>query len=232
MKIAIMQPYLFPYIGYWQLINMVDEFILLDDVNYIKRGWINRNRISLDGKEKFIVKPILKVSQNKKINELEFLQDDKIANNLSATLKYAYRKSDEWQAVSAVIDEILYYPEQKVNEFLENEIRRICQLLDIKTKISRASSYRPYIHTKGQDGILSLCKILGCDVYINPIGGKKLYEKEAFRQSNIQLYFINTDFDQLLKINESTRWDYSILEIFAENNIEAIKKALLCANLE
>lgn len=227
-----MQPYWFPYIGYWQLISMVDEFVLLDDVNYIKKGWINRNRICLDGKEKYIVKPMIKASQNKKINELEFVNDIKIVEQLSKTLNYAYRKRSRWSDVSGVIENIITCPESKVSDYLENEIRSICHYLGINTKISKSSFYRSQIHEKGQDGILSLCKMLDCDVYINAIGGKKLYNKELFKQSNICLHFINTDYDALSKINKEIHWDYSILEVLAGNSIEDVQKALVCANLE
>ena len=227
-----MQPYWFPYIGYWQLINMVDEFVLLDDVNYIKKGWINRNRIWLEGKEKYIVKPIKKASQNKIINELEFVNDRKIPEHLSRTLQYAYRKSRKWQEMSDMVYSVLSYPASNVADYLENEIRSMCDYMGIDTKISRASIYRSKIHEKGQDGILSLCKMLNYDVYINPIGGKKLYDKEVFNQSNIHLHFMNTDYNELKKINAVTRWDYSILEVLAGNDIEEVKKALLCAYLE
>ena len=75
-----MQPYFFPYIGYFQLINAVDKFIILDDVNYIKKGWINRNRILLNGKDYLFTIPCEKISQNKLINEVEVIKDEKDGN--------------------------------------------------------------------------------------------------------------------------------------------------------
>jgi hypothetical protein len=78
MKIAIMQPYLFPYIGYFQMINTVDHFVFYDDVNFINRGWINRNRILVNGKDTFITVPLIKASQNKKINEINLFFDEKM----------------------------------------------------------------------------------------------------------------------------------------------------------
>ena len=83
MKLGIMQPYFFPYIGYWQLVNLVDQFVIYDDVNYIKRGWINRNRILVEGKALYFHVPVRKASQNKRINQIEiFLDEDTIRKKL------------------------------------------------------------------------------------------------------------------------------------------------------
>ncbi len=62
MKLAIMQPYFFPYIGYFQLINTVDEFVVYDNIEFTKKGWINRNRILVNGKDEYITLPIKKDS--------------------------------------------------------------------------------------------------------------------------------------------------------------------------
>ena len=70
MKLAIMQPYLFPYLGYFQLIAAVDKFVFYDDVNFIKNGWINRNRLLISGKVNYITIPLSGASSFLKINQV------------------------------------------------------------------------------------------------------------------------------------------------------------------
>jgi hypothetical protein len=108
MKIAIMQPYLFPYIGYWQLINMVDEFILLDDVSFITRGYINRNSILLNGKDYLFSIPSNKPSQNKLIKDtqLKFFDKDKI--NFLKTINMAYKKAPYFHNAYPVIEKMYF----------------------------------------------------------------------------------------------------------------------------
>lgn len=89
MKIAIMQPYIFPYIGYFQLINAVDKFIIYDDVNYIKQGWINRNKILLNNEDYLFTFPLKNASSYKKINEIE------LSENLYSKWKIKFFKTLE-----------------------------------------------------------------------------------------------------------------------------------------
>ena len=103
MKIAIMQPYFFPYLGYWQLMNIVDKFVIYDDVNYIKRGWINRNRILVEGKPFYIHVPVMKASQNKIINEMEVFVDSSLRKKELKTIELAYKKAPFFDSVYPLI---------------------------------------------------------------------------------------------------------------------------------
>ncbi len=228
MKIAIMQPYFFPYIGYFQLMAVVDEFIILDDVNYIKRGWINRNRILLDGKEKYITKPIRGASQNKLIKDLQFVDDAVYSENMLRTISYAFRKSAFYLESEELIRDIILNPELKVVDYLEYSLTRLSEKLGINVKISRASAYRNMIHSSGQEGIIELCKILGCESYFNAIGGKKLYDNGSFLSEGIKLNFVKTNFEKMKAISKSGFLEYSILEMMADHEIEVVKDLLTC----
>ena len=81
MTVAIMQPYLFPYIGYWQLIHAVDTFVIFDDVNYIKKGYINRNNILVNGQKQTFTLELMSASQNKLINDID------IGNNIEKVME-------------------------------------------------------------------------------------------------------------------------------------------------
>ena len=231
MKIAIMQPYFLPYIGYFQLMSSVDEFLILDDVNYIQRGWINRNRILLDGKEKYIIKPIRGASQNKRINELQFVDDPVYSENMMRTISYAFRKSFFYPELKGPVRDILLNPEPGVTDYLEYSLKRLCGILGIRVKISRASAYRGQINARGQEGIIELCRILGCDSYYNAIGGIKLYDKKRFSAEGIKLGFVKTNFEKMKTISRSSCLDFSILEIMADHEIDRVKDLLTCFDI-
>ncbi|MCR5263940.1 MAG: WbqC family protein, partial [Clostridiales bacterium] len=104
MTAAIMQPYLFPYIGYWQLINAADTFVLLDDVNYIRRGWMARNRFLCDGSVRWFHVPISKPSQNRRICDTQLHPDPVPRENIVKTLRYAYRDEPRTKNVMPMIE--------------------------------------------------------------------------------------------------------------------------------
>jgi len=133
MKVAIMQPYLFPYIGYFQLVEAVDYFVILDEVNFIKRGWINRNRILISNKEHTFTLPLQKASQNKLIKELELFKPDSSKEKLLTTIRHAYSKAPEFEGVFPVLEEIILSQENILSPYIANSIRKITNILDIKT---------------------------------------------------------------------------------------------------
>ena len=118
-KVGIMQPYFMPYIGYWQLINAVDIFVILDDVNYIKKGWINRNRILINGQEKFFIIPLEKVSQNKKINELDIFQPGQTKKDLWKKIELSYKRADEYDNAAKLLKRVIDEGSIKISKYIE-----------------------------------------------------------------------------------------------------------------
>lgn len=134
MKLAIMQPYFLPYIGYFQLINAVDTFVLLDDVNYINKGWINRNQLLLNGKAHLFTLPLQKASQNKLINQLELSNETKWKDKLLKTIETAYKKAPQFHLVFPLISQILQYPESNLSLFIHHSIQKHYNSLIFKKK--------------------------------------------------------------------------------------------------
>lgn len=192
MKIAIMQPYLFPYIGYFQLICAVDTFVIFDDVNFIKRGWINRNRILLDGKERLFTLSLEKASQNKLINQIAILGGQEHREEILKLMHHAYGKAPEYGRVYPLIREIVNNGNPNLCEFIEFSLKRIAEFLGIDTGFVCSSQIAKNGALKGQDRIINICKRLNADQYINPIGGTELYDKIEFDQKSIKLFFLNT----------------------------------------
>lgn len=192
-KIAIMQPYFMPYLGYFQLVHSVDKFLFFDDVNYIKRGWINRNKILSNNEEFMFSVPLKKVSQNKYINEI-YLSDDKYwIKKFLKTIEYSYHNQKNFKEVYPLIEEMVFYETDKISELAANSVIRISEHLGLKREFSK-TSLLPNIdrEQKGSHKILDICKKEDASAYVNAIGGIRLYDKEDFNNYNINLGFIKT----------------------------------------
>ena len=181
MKIGIMQPYFIPYLGYWQLINAVDLYVVYDDVNFIKRGWVNRNRILVDGKPRYFNVPLKGASQNKRICEIGVDNDARLIEKNLRTIEFAYKKAPYYQEIYALMERILTCGKENLAEYLMESIKRINSYLGITTELVMSSSLKKDCSLKGQDKILSICGILGATEYYNAIGGTKLYSYSDFK---------------------------------------------------
>lgn len=228
MKIAIMQPYIFPYIGYWQLIYAAEKFVILDDVNYIMRGYINRNSILLNGKAYRFTIPVEKASQNKMIMEtkLNFTQDRK--QDFLRTLHNAYRKSPQYDKVMPLLKNIILNPETDLTAYIKYSLKQIMGYLDIHTKLLVSSELEKPQGTKGEDRIIEICKKVGADTYINPCGGRKLYSPRNFEKENIKLYFLDVCTDEIIysQQQESFVGNLSIIDILFFNAISDVRSLL------
>lgn len=228
MKIAIMQPYLFPYIGYWQLMNAVDEFVVLDDVNYIMRGYINRNSILVNEKTFLFSVPIHKASQNKLINETKLSFSDMEKDKFLNRIANAYKKAAQFEKVMPLIQEIVNNPEEDLTEYIYYQILKINEYLHIDTILKKSSQIKKDNQIKGQDKIIDICKIEKADIYINPQGGRKLYSSEKFKRQNIQLYFLDSRMEEIRYNQLSKEFipSLSIIDILMNVSGEEIKKLL------
>lgn len=224
MKISIMQPYLFPYIGYFQLINVSDKFILYDDVQYIKRGWVNKNRILINQKESNIILPLKKGEQSLYIKNRFFVDDiDKHKTKLLKKIELAYKKSPNFQECFYLLQEILQYSEKNLSKFITNSIKIYCNYLDIKTSIVNSCDLNYNRELTGQKKIIEINKTLNSTHYINAIGGKELYDKDIFNENNIKLSFIHTKEIIYKQFNNEFIPNLSIIDVMMFNSKETIK---------
>ncbi|MCU0473983.1 MAG: WbqC family protein [Bacteroidales bacterium] len=225
MKLAIMQPYIFPYLGYFQLINAADKFVILDDVNFIMRGWINRNRILVNGKEHLFSVPVAKATQNRIISECE-IADDKWGLKFLKTLELSYKRAPNFITSFEVINSILAQSETNLSKWLTFQLKAICKYLDIKTEIVETSRINNNRRLKAQDKIIDICKQEGADLYINAIGGKELYDDNVFRSNNIKLKFIKTIPEKYKQFNSDFVPFLSIIDVMMFNNKNDIRNLL------
>ena len=224
MKLAIMQPYFFPYIGYFQLINSVDIFIFYDDVNFIKNGWINRNRILLNGESHFLTVQLKDASSYKIINEVEFSDN---RSKLLKTLEQAYKNATNFDSIIPVLFDCLTIKTNTISELAQYSVIQTCKYLDIETQFELSSKLCS--DTKGlgkAERLQQICLINKSDIYINPIGGQALYRKQDFSSRNISLFFIEPQRFEYKQFNNVFIPWLSIIDVLMFVDKESIKKSL------
>tara|TARA_R110000744_G_scaffold369767_2_gene480165 strand:- start:50 stop:703 length:654 start_codon:yes stop_codon:yes gene_type:complete len=211
MKIAIMQPYFAPYLGYFQLINAVDKFIFYDDVNYIKGGWINKNFITVNGNDYKFTIPLKKSSSFKKINEIEVNWECRDMGKLQKTL---YQRFSINSPSREIIKKLFKSKPLTIADLTITSIILISNYLGINTIFERSSNYTFERVDNKLLNLVSICNISGANTYINPIGGQELYSKEEFKQHNINLNFIKGQSSKsLLDLIDSKNKEYIINEL-------------------
>ena len=223
MTLGIMQPYFMPYIGYWQLLAAVDTYVIYDDVNYIKKGWINRNNILVNNDKQMFTISLNGASQNKLINEITIADD---FTKLRKTITMAYHKAPYYDKVMTLLDKIFSYQSSNLADFIANSIELVCQYLDIQTKIIMSSDIEKDNSLKGQDKILEICKLLNADTYYNAIGGQELYDKSVFEKENIKLCFLKSDIPEYSQYKNAFVPGLSIIDVLMFNSPIEVKQML------
>ena len=191
MKLAIMQPYFFPYIGYWQLIHAVDRFVIYDDVNYIKGGWINRNRILINGKPTFITVPLHQSSSFKRICYTTLQPSHVWRDKLVKMVEVTYRKAKYFGDVFPVVEELIRHQTDNLSDYLAHQLQALSAFMGINTEFVVTSRCYENNELFGQERLLDICKREGATTYINPQDGQALYDFETFRNAGIILCFIS-----------------------------------------
>lgn len=252
MSIAIMQPYVFPYIGYFQLVFASDVFVFYDDVNFINRGWIHRNRILLNGKDHMITIPCRDASQNKLIKDIDTLDDPKAIQKILATIRAAYGKAPFFAGVYPIIEQTLTamrmpvlhpeptsaFPMFSMNVAEKNapptiadvaveSVLNICAYLGINRTFKRSSEHYNNRELKKADRLIDICHLEGITHYINASGGKEIYTKEYYNEKGIQLDFLNAKLYEYPQFGNSFVPWLSMIDILMFNAKEDIVNKIL-----
>lgn len=227
-EIAIMQPYFLPYIGYFQLINKVDEFVIYDNIEYTKKGWINRNRMLQNGKDIYFTLPLKKDSDFLHVNQ-RFLANNSLQENQKTLRKIEanYKKAPFFESFYPILEGIFLFEEKNLFKYILNSIQTIMDYLEIETPIIISSNLSDNIEKlKGQDKVIQICQELNTDKYTNPIGGTELYQYADFKTHNIELSFLKTNDIQYQQLNNEFVPFLSILDVAMFNDKDEIRKLL------
>lgn len=225
MRLAIMQPYFMPYIGYWQLLSAVDSFVVYDNIQYTKKGWINRNRFLLNGRDELFSIPLKKDSEYLDVVQRAVAVDfnrGKLLNQFEAS----YRKAPFFEAVFPLVTSIIKAESRNLFEFLHHSIRLTAAFLDVTTPVVISSTIAIDHSLRGQDKVIALCKAMKADHYINAIGGQALYTRPSFEAQGITLSFIKTRPVAYAQFGAAFVPNLSIIDVMMFNSKEVIREML------
>lgn len=225
-----MQPYYIPYIGYFQLIAAVDIFIIYDNVKYTKKGWINRNRILLNGRDSVVSLPLKSGSDSFNVVQRELASNvdfDKLLN----IFRGAYSRAPYFADTILLLKEIFSYNDKNLFNFLYNSIVSVCAHLGISTEIKISSDFAIDHGLKGADKVVELCRYVGADVYVNPIGGVELYDYDFFRLHELDLRFLRSRPFEYSQFGEAFVPWLSIIDVLMFNPVDVVR-ACVTSNYE
>jgi hypothetical protein len=219
MKVAIMQPYFFPYLGYFHLIDAVDLLVLTDDYQFTKRGWINRNRILNDGRVQVLTLPLKKSSDFEPINK-KIISDDFDHKKFFQKIYNAYHKFPNYNLLSQLLLDANFFAGANFFDVVEMSIKETTKFLKISTKIMRSSDFNLSSNLNGQEKIFEICHKLGANEYVNLSGGRELYSQKDFLLQDISLRFVNSRFAKYSQKSSNFIPQLSILDLIASISLE------------
>jgi len=223
MTIGSNQPYFFPYIGYWQLMNITDIYVISDSMQYIRKGYINRNNILINKNRHLFTLEVLGAHAATPINEVKV---GKNSRQIIKSIFHAYKKAPYFEEIYPMLEEILLNDEKNLAKYVGYSIERVAQYLDMKTKIIYLSDLQGKTSLMAQDRVIDICKRLNADRYINAIGGQELYDKKDFLVENIALNFLKTEDIEYKQFNNEFVPNLSIIDIMMFNSKVEIKEML------
>jgi hypothetical protein len=219
-RLAIMQPYFFPYLGYFQLISAVDRFVFYDDVNFIRGGWINRNRINLDNKPAYIT---VQVSR----------RQPRWREKILGTLTGAYARAPYFAEVFTLARSVLTNEAPSIAAVAEASIRAVLNYLDLPIEIVTSSRVYENGNLRGPERVLDICRREGAAIYVNAPGGAALYDAGQFEEAGVSLRFLKVD---ISPYNQGRNGNFipglSVIDVLMHNSVDQARKLVMAGGTE
>ena len=226
-SVAVMQPYIFPYLGYFQLISAVDEFVFYDDVNFIKRGWINRNKILVNGKEKLVSFPCIQASQNKLIKEVKINLKNKAYSKFLQTLEQSYKKAPNFNVIFELISNLFKQKHNSIASLAAGSCTVVAKYLDLETNFLYSSEvFSTSQGMEKQDRLIQITQQAKASIYINALGGRELYNKENFKKEGVDLFFLKPELKSYPQFDNEFIPGLSIIDVLMFNDKESCQEML------
>lgn len=209
------------------MISASQRFIFLDDVNFIKKGWINRNNILLNGHPYRFTIPLCGVSQNRKINELHVATNQNWQAKFAATLHQAYKKAPHYSTVAPLILEVLQSQHQTISDLAIASVSAVCAYLGVEMDADRSSCCSPETASlAGADRLLAIAIQQGLSTYINPIGGQSLYSRELFISNGVDIAFCKPCLPSYQQFQGPFVNSLSIIDVLMFNSVQETRSML------
>jgi len=233
-RLAIMQPYLFPYVGYFQLIHAVDRFVVYDDVAYIKQGWVNRNRMLINGEPSFFTVPIKHASSFASIRDT-LIDDDQLhgqwSEKLLKSFDNAYRRAPEFARVFPLLESVIAKRPLRIAELALASLKAVARFLDIETTFVESSSSYGNAHLKGEHRVLDICAAEHATEYINVPGGRTLYSSERFAARAVKLSFLEPRSIEYRQFGGAFVPSLSVVDVLMFNSVGTVRGYLSAYDL-
>ena len=188
--VAIMQPYMFPFAGYYQLVEAVDTFVFYDDVDFITRGWINRNNLLVQGEKHLFTVPVKKASQNRRINETDVDTNGKWLKKFFKTLRHVYGQHPFYKMTQNLVEQVFDELPCSIAHLASESVVCVTEEIEIETSFLWSSDLNISTDLGKAERLIAICKELDAISYVNAIGGKGLYDKSYFKNQGVDLLFL------------------------------------------
>lgn len=224
-----MQPYLFPYLGYFQLMHVADRFVVYDDVAFIKQGWINRNRLLINGQPSFFNVPVKHASSFMAIRDTvidDSAQHRRWVEKLLKTFENAYRRAPEFKRIFPMIEAVFTRPATRVADLAVRSLRTVADCLEIRPSWVETSGIYNNAHLKGQARVLDICRIEGAGEYVNPSGGRELYSATEFEAAGVALRFLQPRLVEYRQFEQPFVPWLSIIDVLMFNSRDVVRSYL------
>ena len=228
-RLAVMQPYLFPYVGYFQLVAAVDRFVFYDDVHYIKGGWINRNRLLLSQQVSWFTFPLCDASSNRKINQAHVQPNGTWRRKLLASVRQSYGRAPFFEPAFALLAEIVASGETSLSVLARQSVVSVARYLGLGTEFVVSTGRYGNEALRGAERVLDICRQEGATEYHNLPGGTALYSDEAFSAAGVELRFIEPVLVEYGQLDQPFKPDLSILDVLMFNDRDSTLRLLGCA---
>lgn len=225
-RLAVMQPYLFPYLGYWQLLHAVDRHVVYDDVNYIKGGWINRNRLLVAGQVAYVTVPLHGASSFSRICDIALDTRAPWRDKLLRTIAFNYRRAPAFAQVFPVLERLVQHEAALLADYLLHQIRGVAAWLGIGAEIVPSSRVYDNAHLRGQERVLDICRREGARTYVNLPGGRALYDAAAFGAAGVALRFVQPQPLQYPQTMPGFAPGLSIIDTLMALGVDGTRRAL------
>lgn len=222
MKLAIMQPYFFPYIGYFRLLQTVDKFVFYDDVNFIKGGWINRNRLLLGGKVGYFTVPLSEASSFVKINSIKIKSDIPWEARILAQISASYSKAPYYTSVRDLVEKVVFSHDGYISTLAKKSVLAVADYLSISKVVEISSELYGNQNLRGTARVLDICRQEAASVYVNLPGGRNLYSQADFSREGMDLLFLDGPMREYSQTGIEFHSGLSIIDVLMFNSPEEV----------
>lgn len=231
MKLGVMQPYFFPYIGYYQLIDHVDQWVVFDKTQYIRKGWVNRNRVlhpDVNKEWNYITVPVRKHDKSTPISLIEINNDLQWKKEIAGKLSHYKRVAPYYQAVLDLLDECFSQEAELLSDFLITCLSASCERLQIDFSPLVFSKMNLNIDDAKHAGqwALNIASALDAQEYVNPPGGYKIFDEAEFRAKSVNLRFLSSSISSYNQGKRPFVSGLSIIDVMMWNSADQIKEML------